>query len=262
MINYIYILIIVFSFSLPQITQAQQKPLQPTISAVYGVTNKTLTIIYVTYNSTMYLSEIDKLLMESSQITSKQLILLLRNGFDFKLTDELAKQYKVINLLRDTTKEIINEAQKLLSSMKTVYVKTPNQLNYIVPTEEKPEKVVNKGYLDVDLNSDNKFMDAKCIKKSGLKYFKEVYHANVFLFINELDIKIKNSMYQDLQTTGQRKIVLHYTLMDINGKELNSGTVETNFSKSINKYNVIINQQFVEIAKILNERISKYLIKL
>ncbi len=85
------------------------------------------------------------------------------------------------------------------------------------------------------------------------------YKTDLFLFINELDLKASGSKDPGELGDGSesRKIVVHYTLLDVKGTELNSGIVEEDFDPLLNNPKRIVEKHFSKIALLLVQRITK-----
>jgi hypothetical protein len=118
---------------------------------------------------------------------------------------------------------------------------------------------VEKGQLIVETNSEQRFMNARLNNLKVLQSMQAKYKTDLFLFINELDLKASGSKDPGELGDGSesRKIVVHYTLLDVKGNELNSGTVEEDFDPILNNPKRIVEKHFSKIALLLVQRITK-----
>lgn len=112
----------------------------------------------------------------------------------------------------------------------------------------------------MESNNDARFMNAKIKNASLVPYLYGKYKTDLYLFVNELDIKAFNGPAADMSTNASRKIVLHYTVYTYDAKEINSGIAEVDLPPSVNNPNKIINSYFSQLADIVAARIDKALI--
>ncbi len=90
-------------------------------------------------------------------------------------------------------------------------------------------------------------------------YLYGKYKSDIFVFINQLDVKASNSAGPaDANTTtdGFRKLVVHYTVYTFDAKEINSGIAETQFPAALNDPKKIISGYFSKLSQIITERIN------
>lgn len=216
-------------------------------------------IMLIPFENRMYLSEIDFMINKESKLSAKQIKAVMRDGLNEQLYKKLKPKMPVVDLLEDTakTKKDLENVYQYLSYQ---YLKVPNQDNYKPPVKEKEEKTIANGQLVVESNSDVRFMNAKLKNATLVPYLGGKYKTDLFLFINELDIKALNGSPADLNSTSTRKIVLHYTLYTLDAKEINSGIAEVNLPTNVNNPSKIINTYFAQLADIIAARIEKALI--
>ena len=108
-----------------------------------------------------------------------------------------------------------------------------------------------------ETNSDARFMNAKLKNATLVPYLYGKYKTDLFLFVNELDIKSFSAMPGDLTANSTRKIVMHYTIYTYNAKELNSGIAEVDLPTTVNNPTKIINTYFAQLADIIVARLQK-----
>lgn len=216
-------------------------------------------IMIIPFENRMYLSEIDILINKETKLNAKQIKAVMRDGINEQLYKKLKTKMKVVDLLDDTikTKKDLENIYQYLSYQ---YQKVPNQENYKAPIDEKKEKGVNKGQIIVETNSDARFMNAKLKNATLVPYLNLKYKTDIFLFINELDIKSINPTMDRLDVNSTRKIILHYTVYTVNAKEINSGIAEIDMPTNINSPTKIINSYFSQIAALVANRVEKALL--
>lgn len=253
--NYIYLFLLA-SFALNLKLKAQDK----TISSGNTKSEKDIIskhkIMLIPFESRMYLSEIDFMINKESKLNAKQIKALMRDGINDQLYKKLKSKMPVVDLLDDTvkTKKDLANVYEYLSYE---YQKVPDQENYKPPVNEKTEKGISKGQLIVETNTDVRFMNAKLKNATLVPYLYGKYKTDLFLFINELDIKSFNSSPSDMLSNNNRKILMHYTIYTYDAKEINSGLAEVDLPATVNNPTKIINSYFSQLADIIVARLQK-----
>lgn len=217
-------------------------------------------IMVIPFENRLYLSEIDHLINKETKLSAKQIKQTFRDGLDDQLYKKLKSRMGVISLLDDTTKTK-KDLEKIYQYLGYDYLKVPDQTNYKPPVKEKEKKAIEKGQLVVETNSDARFMNAKITNASLVPYLYSKYKSDLFIFINELEIKAAPAANAfDMNTNAPRKIIVHYTVYTFDAKEINSGIAETSFPANINNPTKIINAYFSVIAETIAQRIERALL--
>ena len=216
-------------------------------------------IMIIPFENRMYLSEIDFMINKETKLTAKQIKATMRDGLNEQFYKKLKPKMSVVDLLDDTTKTKKDLAD-IYQYLSYQYLKVPDQNNYKPPDKEKDEKTIKNGQLVVESNSDTRFMNAKLKNATLVPYLGAKYKTDLYLFINELDIKALNGSPADLNSSSTRKIVLHYTVYTLDAKEINSGIAEVNLPTNVNNPSKIINTYFAQLADIVATRIEKALV--
>lgn len=239
--------------------RSQDKTISTGTVAAGSSASKKHKIMIVPFESRMYLSEIDFQINKESKLSARQIKSLMRDGMNEQLYKKLKSRMGVVDLLEDTvkTKKDLEDIYRFLSYQ---YQKVPSQEHYKAPEKEKQQKTIEKGQLNVESNSDARFMNAKIKSASLVPYLYGKYKTDLYLFVNELDIKAMNSPAADMNTNAVRKIVLHYTVYTYDAKEINSGIAEVDLPTAVNNPNKIINSYFSQLADIVAARIDKALL--
>ena len=110
----------------------------------------------------------------------------------------------------------------------------------------------------METNADARFMNAKVKNATLVPYLYGKYKTDIFVFINEIDIKASNSggSADAAISDGFRKLVVHYTVYTFDAKEINSGIAETQFPTALNIPSKIVNTYFSKISQVIAERIN------
>jgi hypothetical protein len=215
-------------------------------------------IMLIPFENRMYLSEIDFMINKESKLNAKQIKATMRDGLNEQLYKKIKPKMPVVDLLEDTVKTR-KDLENIYQYLSYQYMKVPDQNNYKPPVKDKEEKTIANGQLTVESNSDVRFMNAKLKNATLVPYLGGKYKTDLFLFINELDIKSMNGIPGDLNSVSSRKIVLHYTIYTLDAREINSGIAEVNLPDNVNAPTKIINSYFSQLANIVASRIEKAL---
>ena len=215
-------------------------------------------IMLIPFENRMYLSEIDMQINKESKLNAKQIKATMRDGLNEQFYKKLKPKMGVVDLMEDTAKSK-KDLDNIYQYLGYQYQKVPDQANYKAPGKEKDEKTMDKGQLVVESNSDARFMNAKLKNPTLVPYLNGKYKTDLFLFINELDIKSVNSVPGDFSSATTRKIVLHYTVYTVDAKEINSGIAEVSLPVNVNNPSKIISSYFSQLADQVTARIEKAL---
>jgi hypothetical protein len=184
---------------------------------------------------------------------------MMRDGLNEQLYKKLKGTMSVVDMLEDTAKTQ-KDLGNIYQYLAYQYQKTPNQEKYKAPSSDKENKNVNKGQLTVETNGDSRFMNAKLKNATLVPYLTGKYKTNLYLFVNELDIKSFNAIPGDFSSDSNRKIIVHYTIYTFDAKEINSGIAEIAMPVQVNNPTKIINTYFSQIADLIAQRLNKALL--
>ena len=216
-------------------------------------------IMLIPFENKMYLSEIDAKINQESKLSAKQIKAMMRDGLNEQLYKKLKGTMSVVDMLEDTAKTQ-KDLGNIYQYLAYQYQKTPNQEKYKAPSSDKENKNVNKGQLTVETNGDSRFMNAKLKNATLVPYLTGKYKTNLYLFVNELDIKSFNAIPGDFSSDSNRKIIVHYTIYTYDAKEINSGIAEIAMPVQVNNPTKIINTYFSQIADLIAQRLNKALL--
>jgi hypothetical protein len=216
-------------------------------------------IMLIPFENKMYLSEIDAKINQESKLSAKQIKAMMRDGLNEQLYKKLKGTMSVVDMLEDTAKTQ-KDLGNIYQYLAYQYQKTPNQEKYKAPSSDKENKNVNKGQLTVETNGDSRFMNAKLKNATLVPYLTGKYKTNLYLFVNELDIKSFNAIPGDFSSDSNRKIIVHYTIYTFDAKEINSGIAEIAMPVQVNNPTKIINTYFSQIADLIAQRLNKALL--
>ncbi len=218
-------------------------------------------VMLIPFEPKLYNSEIDYSINRETKLTGKEIKYKFRDGLNEQLYKSFkGSKYGVLDLMEDTTK-FKKETESIYSHLAYEYVKVPDQNNYKPPVKEKKQNAIEKGQLNIETNTDARFMNAKITDARLVPVLYGKYKTDVFVFINQLDIKAGTGG-TDMTGTGgtdSRKIIVHYTVYSYDAKEINSGIAEQEFPADVNNPSKIIDKYFSKVAETINQRVQKAL---
>ncbi len=171
-------------------------------------------IMLIPFEPRLYLSEIDHNINVETKLTAKEIRYKFRDGLNDQLYKAFkAVKYNVVDLMEDTVK-YKKDIEGIYQFLSYDFQKVPDQNNYQPPKKEKDQKKIEKGQLNVESNTDARFMNAKVTNAKVVPILFGKYKTDVFVFINQLEIKSStNNGPADLgDGNGNRKIIVHYTV--------------------------------------------------
>jgi len=214
-------------------------------------------VMLIPFEPRMYMSEIDYAINAETKLTGKQIKAAFRDGINEQLYKAFKAQHMVVDLMDDTVKTK-KDLENVYQYLSYEYMKVPDQNNYTPPKKEKDEKKIDKGQIVVETDNEKRFMNAKVKNATLVPYLYGKYKSDIFVFVNQLDIKASNSGGPaDLPaTSGFRKIIVHYTVYTFDAKEINSGVAEVEFPSTINNPSKIIGTYFSKISQTIAQRVN------
>lgn len=216
-------------------------------------------VLIIPFEPKLYMSEVDRNINAETKLSARDIKYKFRDGINEQLYRAFkASKYNALDLMEDTLR-YRKDLENIYQYLSYDYLIVPDQQNYTIPKKEKQEKKIDKGQINVETNAENRFMDARLSNPKLLSSLQTKYRTDLFVFINQLDIKASGS--KDPLDLGpenpNRRIVLHYTVFTADGKEINSGIIEEEFDPALNVPKKIIDKHFTRIAATLVQRVNK-----
>lgn len=223
---------------------------------VVGTAHKSMII---PFEPKMYFSEIDRNINAETNMSAKEIRYKFRDGLNEQLYKAFkSANYNCVDLMEDTAK-YKKEVEGIYQYLSYEYQKVPNQENYQAPKKEEKKQHLEKGQLNVETNSDQRFMNAKLTNPKTVPLLYGKYNTDIFVFVNQLDIRASGSKdpTELSMGTSKRKIVVHYTVYTADAKQINSGIAEEEFDVNLNNPKKIIDKHFSKIAETIVQRVNK-----
>lgn len=247
--------------------------------------------LIIPFDSKMYMSGIDRDLSMKTGMSFHQIRNNMRFGLTNTILSEMLGKMETISLMHMDTGDVEKELQYIYSSIGYNYSEIPEEqltpIAAVKPGDDASTKdkvkykfnnLVNKtkGKLNA-IGEDKQVEEQETEQSAGVvngevvtsyddkeRYMKTSIHnpslltqlnakfgADVFVFINQLDIeKAADPTQKGLATDDyNRKIKVHYTVFDLAGKEMATGAGIAYFPSTTNDMNVIIKSHFAGIAR-------------
>ncbi|MCE3226769.1 MAG: peptidoglycan-binding protein [Bacteroidetes bacterium] len=216
-------------------------------------------VMIIPFEQRLYLSEIDYKINEETKMSGKDIKYKFRDGLNEQLYKSFkSAKYNAVDLMEDTAK-YRKEMESIYQHLTYDYQKVPDQNNYQPPKKEKETKKIEKGQLNVETNTEARFMNAKITSPKLVPLLFGKHKTDIFVFINELEIKASGSKgpAELGDGNGNRKIIVHYTVYTYDAREINSGIAEEEFSADLNNPKKIIDKHFAKVANLIVQRVNK-----
>ena len=214
-------------------------------------------VMLIPFEPRLYLSEIDHHINSETHLTPRQIRYRFRDGLNEQLYKAFrSNKFNVVDLMEDTVR-YKKDVDGIYQYLAYDYLKVPDQENYTTPKREKEEKKIAKGQIYVETNSDARFMHTRVTDPRVVPLLYAKYKTDLFVFINQLDIKASGTPNTLGGLSDKRKIVVHYTVYTYNAREINSGIVEEEFDTDLNNPKKIIDRHFANIAGTIVQRVNK-----
>jgi hypothetical protein len=243
--------------ALPAFTLHSQNTTLSKKEADERTSSKVHKVMLIPFEPRLDLSEIDHHINSETHLTPKQIRYRFRDGLNEQLYKAFRNnKFNVVDLMEDTVR-YKKDVDGIYQYLAYDYLKVPDQENYTTPKREKEEKKIAKGQIYVETNSDARFMHTRVTDPRVVPLLYAKYKTDLFVFINQLDIRASGTPDMLGRLSDKRKIVVHYTVYTYNAREINSGIVEEEFGADLNNPKKIIDRHFANVAGTIVQRVNK-----
>ena len=201
-------------------------------------------IMIVPFEPKLYMSEIDKKVNEQTKWNFNQIRENFRHQLDAQLQLKLKSYSSVVSFYSDSVK-MATDLKYIYSATRLSFEPVDKPGSGGVTTKEQG---IKDGQLAVEMSTENKFTNIILNDPQALTYLSTKYKAAYFIFINQLDIKNDVNTYNITTDTYQRKVDVHYTILDKTGKLITAGIASSGFSSKENNPKKIVAQSFSPAA--------------
>ncbi|MCB0395273.1 MAG: hypothetical protein KDD36_01390 [Flavobacteriales bacterium] len=236
-------------------------------------------VVLVPYNPMMHLSDADVDIVQYSGLPLKKVHARFRGELNATLNMQLKKIYPLKDLMME---EIENESEDLdriyhsigykmekarpsylneeakEASKKTIFEKMGIGKN----AEENPEPT-NEASEGADAyiqyhDKDREYLESKISDPDLIPYLSNKYHADLFVFINQIEIKTNYTSCLDLANkVYEREIRVHFTIRDAEGKVVLGDVAVTVFPSNSNDIGEITANNYPMISEYIAKSIPQ-----
>jgi hypothetical protein len=222
-------------------------------------------VLVIPFESKMYISDIDRDLAIKNEMNFQDIKAKFRAALDREIFISLKKYFNPLSFYSIEPQEAKTELSYIYNSIGYKYEVVPEEEVVKKETvgkkligkfkkkekeEEYIEAGIRKGEIVSQVDNREKYMKTKLSNEKLLPNLNSRYKASHYIFINELDIKrAADDIYQAAEEQYKREIKVHYTIFDLNGKEVSSGAIKSRFPSGQNDIDKIIKVQFPLIAE-------------
>lgn len=199
-------------------------------------------ILLVPFEPKLYMSEIDKKVNEQTKWNFNQIRENFRHQLDQQLQLKLKPYASSVSFYSDST--------SMSKDLQYLYSSTRLSFDPVNKPHSGPVKTtgIKDGQLAVEMNNEKIFTNISMKNNEVLNYLNKKYKAEYFLFINQLDIKNDKDSYNITTNTYLRRVEVHYTILDRNGKQIDAGIASSSFSSKENNPKKIVALSFSPAA--------------
>lgn len=216
------------------------------------------TVLLIPFNPKLYISEADRNINKETKLTFKQIVHAFRKNLEGVIGNQFKTSFTVVSMMKDTGKTS-KDLSVIYNSVGYNYDVVPANGQLLPPKEVKQVSTAKDGQLGrSSQGAEKRFMNTKINSPGLLAQLSKKYKAEVFVFVNELDIKATTEFDETTQSY-LRDVAVHYTVVDKEGKMLCAGLAETACPASENNPEKIANKYFTAIAKTIFDRTQKAL---
>ena len=214
-------------------------------------------VLVIPFNPKLYLSDADQNINRETKMTFNQIRHTFRVGLDFNVFTDIKKTFPSTSLLMLDTVKTKKDIEMIYEGIDYKYDPVPADKNTKVKSDDYNSKSkIENGQLVVKVDETKRFMNTTITNSDLLPYLQKKYGADLYVFINELDIKneINNSGIA-ITDNYKRIISVHYTLMDATGQIITGGLATDKFPSNVNIPKEIIAGHFSVVSSIIYDQI-------
>lgn len=247
---------------------------QNTESQLLGASSqhKVMIIPFTSYN---YFSDADVELANHNKKQPADISTLFRYGLNYNLSARVIAA-GTYNILTDSTIDSQKDLQMIYANLQynfekpmdafaadSAESKTITQKDLFgnggeeqVEEKEEKQKFFQKQEV-VEESRLSKYMNATLKNPEIFSTLQEKYNTDLFLFINQFELITNyNHCLDRTANYFERKVIVHYSLYNAQGKQLKGDAVTVTFSSGQTNVDDIIGKNFPVIAEYLNQSIS------
>lgn len=226
-------------------------------------TIKNISTILVPFQPEFYLSDAERDIMAQTKRSPEEYRNYFRKTLDLKIQAELEVMGPCISLLQDTS----NRGRQLLGKFyskagysyadpvggrmytKGEIKKRKKQYELNPDAQTAPQTITTRG--------DSKFMQLEMGDTSFLNYLFQLYQSDYIISINQFEIKTNyNSCIDIANKIYRRELLIHYSILKANGKQVRGNFCMEFFPSSSNSDREIVERTFPGAASCIKKEVD------
>jgi len=222
--------------------------------------------LIIPFEPDMYMSDMDREIGRSNQMNQPQIVEKFRINFDRALENTVQLKNETQALLHDETSANSSQLVEVYSGITFVYTpikrtqsKKDKAIAVVWPDKKTKQKDASLKNGEVYTRGDTieRYMKTVLTDSLLLKNLKVKTGAENYLFVNQFELKNYFEDVMQLQNdTYQREMRIHYSILNVEGKELVGGIAKCRFDNSVVNINKIIAASFPCAAKQIADALS------
>ena len=225
---------------------------------------KNTSILLVPFQLEFYLSDAERDIMAQTNRSPDEYRNYFRKTLDLKIQAELEVLGPCVSLLQDTTIRGRNILEMFYGKAGYSYAdpvggrtlskseikKQKKQFELHPDAQTAPQTITTRG--------DSKFMQVEMGDTSFLNYLFQLYQSNYIVSINQFEIKTNyNSCIDIANKIYRRELLIHYSILKANGKQVRGNFCMEFFPSSTNSGREIVERTFPGIASSIQKEIAE-----
>jgi hypothetical protein len=225
---------------------------------------KNTSILLVPFQLEFYLSDAERDIMAQTKRSPEEYRDYFRKTLDLKIQAELEVLGPCVSLLQDTTLQGRNLLEMFYGKAGYSYAdpvggrtlskseikKQKKQFELHPDAQTAPQTITTRG--------DSKFMQVEMGDTSFLNYLFQLYQSNYIVSINQFEIKTNyNSCIDIANKIYRRELLIHYSILKANGKQVRGNFCMEFFPSSTNSDREIVERTFPGIASSIHKEIAE-----
>lgn len=227
------------------------KPVEKTDRLVYieGQDSQKVKLLIIPFEDKMFFTDLYRELTAANQINQEQIRNRLRRAIQLSTRSSMRDSLDIHLFLQvdSVAKEELADIHSAIA-YDYVPVKKFDKKGKDITPEKAPEKDIRNGQVVSERTEDERYMNTVVRKPEILRQLNDRYEVNRFLFINQLDIKHDLKDPNTAFLDPKRLIQVHYTYIDLYGKELGSGLAIQEYPGRTTNLDRIISDNMYKVA--------------
>lgn len=228
-------------------------------------------VMIIPFNPDMYFSDSDQDLAKYNQKSIPEVRKMFRYGLSINLNARIMKEHDSRSMISDSAKDAKLDLYRIYNSIGYYQDKAKSvQVKEEMEDDNKGLIGKTKGFFskkndeqnseeDADKGDDyRKYMNVRIKNPELLPYLSEKYGTEIFVFINQFNLKTNYEHCLDRATnTFEREVLVHFSIFDKDGNQLAGDIASVYFPSNSNDLMDIMRNNFPPISDFLARNIPQ-----